>query len=47
MARKYRKRFPTKIDPLSHATISNKVWSVDFKGWWITKDKHKCDPLTS
>lgn len=44
--RKYRKRFPQKSDPLSHANQSNAVWSVDFKGWWITKDKYKCDPFT-
>lgn len=44
--RKYRKRFPTKTDPLSHANKSNDVWSVDFKGWWFTKDGHKCEPFT-
>ena len=44
--RKYRKRFPVKTDPLSHANESNDVWSVDFKGWWLTKDGQKCDPLT-
>lgn len=44
--RKYRKRFPLKTDPLSHANESNDVWSVDFKGWWLTKDGQKCDPLT-
>ncbi len=45
-ARKLRKRFPVKTDPLSHATEFNRVWSVDFKGWWLTKDGHKCEPLT-
>lgn len=44
--RKYRKRFPIKTDPLSHANKSNDVWSVDFKGWWLTKDGHKCEPFT-
>lgn len=44
--RKFRKRFPEKSTPLSHANMSNSVWSVDFKGWWITKDGHKCDPFT-
>lgn len=44
--RKVRKRFPVKTDPLSHATEFNRVWSVDFKGWWLTKDGHKCEPLT-
>lgn len=46
LPRKYRKRFPTKTDPLSHANTSNDVWSVDFKGWWFTKDGHKCEPFT-
>ena len=24
----------------------NDLWSVDFKGWWRTKDGMRCDPLT-
>jgi transposase InsO family protein len=24
----------------------NEVWTVDFKGWWYTKDKEKVNPLT-
>lgn len=24
----------------------NHVWTVDFKGWWYTKDKNRCEPLT-
>jgi len=44
--RKYRKRFPAKTDPLSHANQSNDVWSIDFKGWFLTKDNAKCGPLT-
>jgi putative transposase len=46
ITRKYRKRFPAKTEPLSHANKSNDVWSVDFKGWWLTKDGHKCVPFT-
>jgi transposase InsO family protein len=44
--RKYRKRFPSKSDPLSHCQAANDIWSVDFKGWFLTKDGIKCDPLT-
>jgi len=44
--RKYRKRFPLKSDPLSHCHAANDIWSVDFKGWFLTKDGVKCDPLT-
>ncbi len=24
----------------------NDVWTVDFKGWWFTSDKKRCEPLT-
>lgn len=24
----------------------NDVWTVDFKGWWYTKEREKCEPLT-
>lgn len=44
--RKYRKRFPAKTDPLSHAQKPNDVWCIDFKGWFQTKDHIKCDPMT-
>lgn len=44
--RKKRKRLPTKTDPLSHCKAANDVWCIDFKGWFTTKDRVKCDPLT-
>jgi transposase InsO family protein len=44
--RKYRQRYAEKTDPLSHANKSNEVWSMDFKGWFLTKDNHKCAPFT-
>ena len=22
------------------------MWTVDFKGWWYTKNREKCEPLT-
>ena len=44
--RKYKKRIPAKTDPLSHCNAPNDVWSIDFKGWFMTKEKLKCDPLT-
>jgi transposase InsO family protein len=28
------------------AMRANHVWTVDFKGWWYTPDKEKCNPLT-
>ena len=24
----------------------NDLWTVDFKGWWYTADRRRCDPLT-
>jgi transposase InsO family protein len=44
--RKYRKRIPAKTEPLSHCKAPNIMWSIDFKGWFLTKDRMKCDPLT-
>jgi transposase InsO family protein len=31
---------------LTAAVHPNHVWSVDFKGWFLTKDGRRCDPLT-
>lgn len=28
------------------ADVSNALWSVDFKGWWISRDRKKVVPLT-
>src|SRR5262249_30297707 len=32
--------------PLGELNNSNDVWIADFKGWFLTKDKKKCEPLT-
>ena len=32
--------------PLSDAERPNRVWTVDFKGWWRTRDGQRCEPLT-
>ncbi|MBC2602908.1 integrase core domain-containing protein [Puniceicoccus vermicola] len=26
--------------------MANEVWTVDFKGWWHTRDGERCEPLT-
>lgn len=44
--RKLRKRYPAKNDILSHCMQPNDVWTIDFKGWFKTKDSIKCEPLT-
>jgi transposase InsO family protein len=32
--------------PLAAATAPNDVWTTDFKGWFGTRDRTRCDPLT-
>jgi len=32
--------------PLSKAQGPNAVWTVDFKGWWRTRDGKRCEPLS-
>lgn len=32
--------------PLSHCDAPNRVWCADFKGWFLTGDGLRCDPLT-
>jgi len=44
--RKTRRRVPPQSQPLAHATGSNTVWAVDFKGHFLTGDGQRCHPLT-
>lgn len=44
--RKLRRRVPGRTIPLSHCQLSNDVWCADFKGWFLTGDGNKCEPLT-
>lgn len=32
--------------PNVRATSPNELWTVDFKGWWSSKDGQRCEPLT-
>jgi putative transposase len=41
-----RKRTPPYTQPLRHAEAPNQVWCADFKGWFLTGDGSRCDPLT-
>ena len=43
--RRYRRRVP-ETAPLAHCSDTNSVWSYDFKGWFLTGDGSKCEPLT-
>ncbi len=41
-----RKQTLAKTPLLTEATKPNQVWSMDFKGWWKTKDNNVCEPFT-
>ena len=43
--RRNRRKVP-KTSPLGELNGSNDVWMVDFKGWFLTKNREKCEPLT-
>jgi|SRR5579872_104404 len=44
-SRRLRRRVPA-TQPLGDVSQCNDVWMADFKGWFLTKDKTKCEPLT-
>lgn len=44
--RRRRRGVHPRSEPLAHCDESNKVWCVDFKGWFHTGDGQRCDPLT-
>lgn len=48
MTARRRSRRPLKpyTQPLAHCTAANRVWCADFKGWFMTGDGQRCDPLT-
>lgn len=44
-SKKIRNRVPA-TSPLGHIKESNDIWAVDLKGWFLTGDGSKCEPLT-
>ncbi len=44
--RRARKDPPERIQEGIVATKPNEQWTVDFKGWWKTRDGARCEPLT-
>lgn len=44
--RKRNRRTQPYSEPFSQCDRPNAVWSADFKGWFLTGDKTRCDPLT-
>jgi transposase InsO family protein len=46
VSRKKRVRVPAHNQPVVEVNDSNQVWCADFKGWFLTGDGQRCDPLT-
>lgn len=49
LVRARRKRRPANLverAPAVSATHPNDVWTIDFKGWWLTRDGRRANPLT-
>lgn len=44
-SRRIRHRVPS-TSPLEDVTDYNDTWAVDIKGWFLTQDYSKCEPLT-
>ena len=44
--RKLRRRSPPSSAPFAHCQAANDVWCIDFKGWFLTGDGKRCEPLT-
>jgi putative transposase len=45
-SRRPRRRCPPFASSLAAADAPNAVWCADFKGWFTTGDRRRCDPLT-
>ena len=45
-SRRPRRRCPPFSSPFQAVDAPNDVWCADFKGWFATGDKRRCDPLT-
>ncbi|MGY3488342.1 putative transposase [Bradyrhizobium sp. USDA 4011] len=44
--RKLRRRSPPSSTPFAGYEAANDVWCIDFKGWFLTGDGMRCEPLT-
>lgn len=44
--RKFRRRATPSTQPFSECNAANRIWCADYKGWFTTRDGHRCDPLT-
>jgi len=41
-----RRRSPPSSAPFAQCVAANDVWCIDFKGWFITGDGKRCEPMT-
>jgi len=44
--RRLRRRSPPSSAPFADCNAANDVWCIDFKGWFLTGDGKRCEPLT-
>lgn len=44
--RRLRRRSPPSSAPFGQCVAANDVWCIDFKGWFVTGDGARCEPLT-
>jgi transposase InsO family protein len=44
--RRLRRRSPPSTAPFLACAEANDVWAIDFKGWFLTGDGARCEPLT-
>jgi transposase InsO family protein len=44
--RKLRRRAPPSSLPFGRCAAANDTWCIDFKGWFLTGDASRCEPLT-
>jgi transposase len=44
--RRLRRRSPPSSAPFAQCGAANDVWCIDFKGWFVTGDGGRCEPLT-
>lgn len=44
--RRLRRRGPLSSAPFADCQEANDIWCIDFKGWFLTGDGKRCEPLT-
>ena len=44
--RRRRRRAPPRSAPFAACLAANDVWCIDFKGWFLTGEGSRCEPLT-